>query len=440
MTSLNVRGLTLARGRASVRGIALVAAAFAVQATSGCVSNEYRIQKDELRRLTELPPETRGHAVRVSQQLGARRADALDEPVGYTANDDLAVQLAVNLAFSGDDEPPGAAPPNGARGAPPATTGTPPTAGGGSAWRGTPPTTGAASTWRGTPPGATAAKERFHGAPSGGGSHPAPPSGGGRFDIPNVVGGGGGGGNPGDALVVLAVVLVVSAAFATLALAGSEGMRYEGHVDVAPDQTVHLVDESDRTREVPLGALTAQDVAGTDHALVMDDEGYGLRRLDHAPLDRHGGVFRFELGGGRFNFGDARATGLTSNIGAGYFPTSHVGLLVNLGLGSGSVDPSCCVGPAWTSDSIGRYSLGLEAQAFPLGLGPLHLGAFAGGGVALIGPSGAREAGPQATAGALLELDLTSHLALTVRGAASTAHLPGGWSSGGALTGGLAIY
>jgi hypothetical protein len=424
----------MARARASVRGIALLAAAFTVQATSGCISNEYRIQNDELRRVAELPPETRGHAVRVSQQLGSRREDALEEPVGYTANDDVDdvyVQLDLNGTVGGGGGPrgpaspgsPNRAPPSAAwRGASPSTT-----------WRGTPPS----MTWRGTPPGATAAKGGFHGAPSGGGAHPASSSGGGSGGGFNFSGGSG---NGGDALAILAVVLIVSAAVGTVALAASEGMRFEGHADLAPEQTVHLVYENDGTRDVQLGALTTQDLAGTKHALVMDDEGYGMRRLDHAPLDRHGGVFRFELGAGRFNFGDLRATGFTSNIGAGYFPTSHFGLLLDLGLGSGSVDSACCVGAAWTSSSIGRYSVGLEAQAFPLNLGPLHLGAFGGGGFALVGPAGARESGPQASGGALLELDLTSHMALTVRGGASAAHLPGGWSSGGALTGGLAIY
>jgi hypothetical protein len=430
----------MARGRASVRGIALLAAAFTVQATSGCISNEYRIQNDELRRVAELPPETRGHAVRVSQQLGSRREDALEEPVGYTPNgpavsDDVYVQLDLNGTYGGE----------GPRGpaSSPSLNGTPPTTGGpGTAWRGTAPTTGwrgtppstagpgtPPMTWKGTPPGATAAKGGFHGTPSSGGG-----SGGGGFNFS------GGSGNGGDALAVLAVVLIVSAAVGTVALAASEGMRFEGHADLAPEQTVHLVYEGNGTRDVQLGALTTQDLAGTKHALVMDDEGYGMRRLDHAPLDRHGGVFRFELGAGRFNFGDLRATGFTSNIGAGYFPTSHFGLLLDLGLGSGSVDSACCVGPAWTTSSIGRYSVGLEAQAFPVNLGPLHLGAFGGGGFALVGPAGARESGPQASGGALLELDLTSHMALTVRGGASAAHLPGGWSSGGALTGGLSIY
>jgi hypothetical protein len=171
----------------------------------------------------------------------------------------------------------------------------------------------------------------------------------------------------------------------------------------------------------------------------MDDEGYGLRRLDDAPLDRTGGVFRFELGAGSFNVGQLRASGFSSHVGVGYFPTSRFGVLFDLGLGLGSPDPSCCVGPI-SSGSISRHTLSLELQALPLSLGPLHLGAFASGGAVLAGMSGAREWGPTGSAGALLELELTSHMALALRGAASTANLDSGWSSAGTVTGGLAIY
>ena len=72
--------------------------------------------------------------------------------------------------------------------------------------------------------------------------------------------------------------------------------------------------------------------------------------------------------------------------------------------------------------------------------GPFRLGAFAGGGVAIAGPSGAREEGAMAIGGARLELELTAHMALSARFGASTASLPSGWSTAGAITGGLAIY
>ncbi|HVV83510.1 MAG TPA: hypothetical protein VHE35_10580, partial [Kofleriaceae bacterium] len=71
------RSVTLVRGRASAAaGAALTAALFAIS-TSGCLSNEYRISKDELRRLASVEPASRGRSVRVIQTLGDRRSDAI---------------------------------------------------------------------------------------------------------------------------------------------------------------------------------------------------------------------------------------------------------------------------------------------------------------------------------------------------------------------------
>jgi hypothetical protein len=428
MAHVTDRRGTLRGWRASTRGVVLLAAAFFVEAASGCVSNEYRIKKDELQRLSELEPGARGAHVRIGQKLGSRRGDAVEAPTafqgtavyGSEAYDytdpsyGSSVNVNVNIGGGGgtSSPPAHAGSPGPLRATPPTARVAPATGG----FRGAPSTSGAPSSgaWR---------------APSSGG-------GGGGFNLGS--GGGGGGGNGGDALIVLAVVVIVGAAVATVALAASEGMLFEGHAEMSPDQVVHLEGQYGQ-KDVRLSELTPADVSAADDALVMDDEGYGLRLLDHAPLDRTGGVFRFELGAGSFNVGDLRASGFSSHVGVGYFATPKLGVLMDLGLGLGSPDPSCCVGPI-SSDTIGRYSLGLELQALPLGLGPLHLGGFAGGGAVLAGPPGAREAGPMGAAGALLELDLTSHMSLAVRAGASTANLPSGWSSAGTLTGGLAIY
>src|SRR4051812_16429243 len=75
--------VTLLQWRASTRGVALLAAAFLVQTTSGCISNEYRIKKTELQRLAELPPDARGASVRVGQKLGSRRGDAVEAPAVF---------------------------------------------------------------------------------------------------------------------------------------------------------------------------------------------------------------------------------------------------------------------------------------------------------------------------------------------------------------------
>ena len=55
----------------------LIALAFFVHVTTGCLSNEYRIPNDELQRLAQTPPAIRGHHVHVVQSLGDRRSDAI---------------------------------------------------------------------------------------------------------------------------------------------------------------------------------------------------------------------------------------------------------------------------------------------------------------------------------------------------------------------------
>jgi hypothetical protein len=213
---------------------------------------------------------------------------------------------------------------------------------------------------------------------------------------------------------------------------------------MAPEQLVYVTGPTGE-EVVPLLQLTRRQIEAADEAIVKDDEGYGLRRLDHAPLDRKGGVFRFDLGAGMFTLGDARASGMSAHIQAGAYLTHTFGLVFDLGLAGGTAE-ACCLsvvtpaGTLATATTLTRHSMGVEAQALPLGLGPLHVGGYAGGGIAIAGVGGAYENGPMANAGALLELDLTSHLAFAVRAGASHAWLPSGPSSAGTLTGGLSIY
>jgi hypothetical protein len=409
------------RSHASCGPVAFLTLACFALATSGCLSNEYAIQKDELLRVAAIAPDARGQSVRVSQKLGERRADAVEEaiPAGdqggesYESSYSPSGDVSLNVNVEGGGSSSG----GGSHGGP--------LVGGG--FRGTTPS----GSFHGAPPGGG-----FHGASAGGAFHGTPvPKGGGGGSL-NL--GGGGGGKGGEVLLVLVVVAIVGATIATVALAASEGMRFEGHAEMSPEQVIYLSDAAG-THAVPLRELTTAQAAAADSALVMDDEGYGLRRLDHAPLDRRGGVFRFDLGAGAFNLGATRASGFSAHIQAGAYVTHTLGLVFDFGIGTGTADPCCAPLPVPT-DTMTRLSFGLEAQALPLAWGPLHLGAFAGGGFASAGAAGVYESGPLASAGALLELDLTSHMALAVRGGASEAWLPSGMSTAGTITGGLAIY
>jgi hypothetical protein len=424
--------------------VAALTAALFTLSTSGCLSNEYAIPKDELRRLASLAPEARGRSVRVSQTLGDRRSDAIEPaipaPAPFVAETTEVERTEIDLNLNGGFDAGGAGrpTPTGGAHAPPSRDFVAGGPGGGPAPHETPAVHVASSGgFHGTP-----SAGGLHGTPSGGGWH-----GGGGYHVPTPSGGGGGGGgisfsgggkDAAGILVVIALVAIVAATVATVSLAASQGVKFDGHVEMAPEQLIYLK-RGGSSFGVRLLELTPEEAELANSAVVMDDEGYGLRRVDHAPLDRKGGVFRFDLGAGAFTVGDARATGVSSHIQVGGFLTHTVGLVLDLGLAGGTLDP-CCVGALAPGGTLTRHSLGLEVEALPLATGPLHLGAFAGGGVAIAGVEGNYETGPMTSGGLLLELDLTSHLALSLRGGASWAWLPNDSSSAGTVTGGLAIY
>ena len=66
--------------------------------------------------------------------------------------------------------------------------------------------------------------------------------------------------------------------------------------------------------------------------------------------------------------------------------------------------------------------------------------AFAKGGAAIANDSVTTRTGPMFGGGALVEVALTTRLALSFRAGANAAHLDDGWSTAGTLTGGISIY
>jgi hypothetical protein len=367
---------TLTRSRAACVSVLTLAAFFPLAA--GCTSNEYVIPHEELARLAATPPPERGARVRVVQDLGERRSD----PVPLTTDDDV-VDAQVDLS-------------DGQR---PAHGGSVSINGGGGGGRST------------------------SGGHVGGG--------GGRGLSGGRIGGGGGGGN-GDA--VLVAIVVVVAVVVAIGLVSSEGVRFDGYVTMSPEQPLHLRAANGQQATIPVADLSPGWVAGTVEAKVMDDEGFGLRRLDRLPLDRRGGTFKLHSGTIAFEFAGATLAGPAMNVQAGYFFTRDLGLLANLDLAGGAA----------TGGLVPRHALGLELQGFPLGWGRVHLGTFGNGGMAitevLVGSTPTYVSGPSVGGGALAELDLTSRLALTLRAGGSLAKLDQVWTPAGLLTAGVAVY
>jgi hypothetical protein len=184
---------------------------------------------------------------------------------------------------------------------------------------------------------------------------------------------------------------------------------------------------------MPLGALGRGDLVGVSAAKVMDDEAYGLRLLGRAPLDRRGLTFKMDVGALGSRAAGQAVSGLAGDIAIGGFPHQRVGILGLLSLGGGT-DP--------LGRTFIRHGVGLEVEAFPLALGRVHAGPFVHGGVQIVGePERPTITAPAAGGGLMLEVDLTTRLALYARGDLTTARLDRNeWLTTGLLTAGLAIY
>jgi len=402
-----------ANRRLPPRLTALVALAFAVQATTGCLSNEYRIPKDELARIVQLPPDARGQRVRVLQEVGERRSEAIppNQPLPPWVGPRLPGEPPVVIV---EGEPP----PEPEIHVDANIDLNVPRGGGGG--RVAPAPHG--GSWRAPPAG------------------PGGSSGSGRWvsGTGKAVAKGGGGGGGGDDLAALAVVVAVFAVFAVVGLAASEGARFDGFVQMRPEQPVHLKNAAGAELHMPLGALTSYEVETATEATVMDDEGYGLRLLDRRPIDRVGPTFKVTLGS---LFEPPAAddpqqqwlSGFASTIQIGGYFTQGLGLVGSLSLGLGSDQ---------AGRTFQRHALGVEGQALPLRVGPLALGAFAHAGVQLAGRGDSLDSGSALGGGLMMELALSTRLAFTVRGDWTGTLMDNrtDWVGNGSITAGLAIY
>ncbi len=334
---------------------------------TGCAAQSYQIPATELQRLSVAPPETRGARVLVSQEIGGTVTNSA-ETVGPETDIILVPRIYI----------------------------------GGTYTRG----------------------ERRGGYSGGGGGGSV---GGGSVSGPNSSGGGGGGkggvGNmklgsgAGDGKAA-AVVVVAAAVLALFVIAGIEGSRFDGWVQMHPMHPVHLIGKDGSQTTVPLAWLDPQAVSWADKAIVKPYEGPWLQ-LERKALTRgatysmYGGSGSSRSVAGDVNFGPSFV------IQAGYFPIQQVGIVANIGL-------------AWRENQFGgilydsRYMA--EVQALPLVLGPIHVGGYAGAGLAyrwedVPGATIEGNNGSMAySGGAMLQLDIHTRLALTARFGMVSAH------------------
>lgn len=200
------------------------------------------------------------------------------------------------------------------------------------------------------------------------------------------------------------VAAVVIAATAAVVLAVTEGQRFAGGVRLHPMHPVHLWGPWGHG-VLPLAHLDAATAAAASRAVVSEREGPWLR-LDRAPLDRRGLTYSVLGGAAQLRGDDGLALGPGFHVQLGAYPGQRWGLVVDWTA-------------AWRDTALGEDLLdlrwGLELQALPLAAGKLHAGGFLTGAYAWRSEGDVRESALVSGGGALVQLELSTFLALTGR-------------------------
>jgi hypothetical protein len=223
--------------------------------------------------------------------------------------------------------------------------------------------------------------------------------------------------------------LLIAAGVVAGALAISRGSRYDGWVDLADDHPIHLVGPRGEYDWVPLSQLSLDDATWARRAYIRPDDGR-IQRLGRRPLHRNKWTYSFLLGGGLVPVLDASpASGFLGRFDIGFFPAHEVGIGLDFAFG-------------WTEDSQGATiydsRTALQLQAFPFQANRLHGGFFVQGGVASLIDDGIQQRSSTGLfgGGALLQLGLTTTLALTARAGMTRAH----GENLGDFTVGISVY
>jgi len=204
-------------------------------------------------------------------------------------------------------------------------------------------------------------------------------------------------------------VWVVLAAAVAIGAAVTEGMRYDGWVELHPMHPVHLYGWDGTYTWMPLAHVTPETAAWARQAIVRPNEG-PWRNLGRAPLDRRGWTYSMLIGSSEVPDGaSADQRGFTSHIQFGRFFSQQVGVMLDISLGwANSV----------TNDVLYDSRTGLELQFMPLSAGRFHAGGFAqmGLGQRLDDTGADRDrSGYFYGVGGNVQLELTTRLAITAR-------------------------
>ena len=346
---------------------------------SGCLSSTHSIPKNDLKRLAHEPAAERGNKVRVLQKFNSSE----QPPKAHYAEDDRGSHASIHVDLHGNF----VGPRSYRRTRRPRSSGS----AGGS--------------------GSSGSGGRGHGSKgkvsSGKSSSGKSSKSGGGFNLSGI---------EGDAAAVLAVVVVASAAAIAVVAAGSEGARYDGWARLGGGHPIHLYGPHDSYKAVPLRDLTVEDAEWAERAYVRKTEG-PWKGIGRAPLNRQGWAYSVFLGMGEL--GDSMepaGLGPASHIQLGYFPIHEFGLHADIGFGWGEAnDPE---------DTSSRFaaSAGLEAQLLPFQSRRVHAGGYAQAGRSIRTRSAGGGKSALYSTGALMQLDITTRLALTARAGVTRAY------------------
>jgi hypothetical protein len=243
----------------------------------GCLSNSYYIERDELQRLSSMPPEERWQSVRAVQRMGGDDNPPEDDSAigGSTHGDVYVSTVVIDSHYHHHHYPPRR-----------------------TVYRPVADASGTVS----SAPASTA---------------------------PKVSSSKKGNGKAESAAIV--AVAVVAAAGAGFVLAASEGSRYDGWVAVNPDEPLHLRLRGGITRPVALSSLSPADIALADGATIYEGDRERFPKLGRAPLDRAGFTFTTALHfGGMPQIDASPATGFGGYALIG----GNIANVVTLGLGA----------------------------------------------------------------------------------------------------------